>query len=52
MALWTRAAATAESTPPDSAQSTCRSPTRAWIAATWSSMMLEDVQVGSMPAMS
>ena len=52
MALCTSAAATAESTPPDSPQMTCLSPTCARIAATWSSMMLVGVQVGSRPAMS
>ena len=52
MARCTSAAATEESTPPDSAHSTCRSPTWARIAATCSSMMFAEVQVGAMPATS
>ncbi len=39
MALCTRAAATAESTPPDSAHSTGEEPTWARTAATWLSMI-------------
>jgi hypothetical protein len=50
--LCTKAAATAESTPPDSPQMTSLSPTWARIAATCSSMMFALVHVGAMPAMS
>ncbi len=39
MALWTRAAATAESTPPDRAQRTGEEPTWSRTAATWDSMI-------------
>src|SRR5690606_5062951 len=46
----TSAAATAESTPPDSAQMTRASPTWARIAATWSAMTLPGVQSGASPA--
>ena len=49
-ALVTSAAATAESTPPESAQSTFSSPTCARIAATWSSMIEVLVQVGGICA--
>ena len=52
MARCTSAAATAESTPPDSAQSARRSPTCARIRSTCSSTTLAIVQVGSSPAMS
>ena len=52
MARCTSAAATAESTPPDSPHSTRLSPTAARIAATCSSMTLVIVHVGSAPAMS
>jgi hypothetical protein len=52
MARCTSAAATAESTPPDSAHSARRSPICALIAATCSSTTLLIVQVGSRPAMS
>ena len=48
----TSAAATAESTPPDSPQITCLPPTCARIASTWSSMMFASVQDGRAPAMS
>ena len=50
MALCTSAAATAESTPPDSAQMTLASPTCARMAATCCSMIEVIVQVGGMPA--
>ena len=48
-ALCTSAAATAESTPPDSAQITRPVPTCALIAATCSSMTEPIVQVGGQP---
>ncbi|SQC37093.1 Uncharacterised protein [Rothia kristinae] len=48
----TRAAATEESTPPDSAQMTFASPTWARMRSTCSSMTLPVVQVGSSPATS
>ena len=51
-ARWTSAAATAESTPPDSPQITCLPPTCARIDATCSSMMFASVQVGGIFAMS
>jgi hypothetical protein len=50
MARLTSAAATAESTPPESAQMARRSPTWARMAATCSSTMLPVVQDGAMPA--
>jgi hypothetical protein len=50
MALWTSAAATAESTPPDSAQITRAPPTCARTAATCCSMIEVMVQVGRAPA--
>ena len=49
-ALWTRAAATAESTPPDSAQSTRSPPTWARTASTADSMIEMWVQRGAAPA--
>ena len=49
-ALCTRAAATAESTPPERAQITRASPTWARIASTCCSMIEVIVQVGGMPA--
>ena len=52
MARCTSAAATAESTPPESPQSTRLSPTAARMAATCSSMTLAVVHVGSAPAIS
>ena len=52
MARCTIAAATAESTPPDSAQIARPSPICARIASTCSSTMLTIVQVGRQPAMS
>ena len=52
MARCTRAAATAESTPPDSPQIACPSPTWARIRSVCSSMMLPMVQVGRQPASS
>ncbi len=52
IARCTSAAATAESTPPDSPQITRDVPTCARIRATCSSMMLASVQVGLRPAMS
>ena len=39
MALWTRAAATAESTPPERAHSTGEEPTTSRTACTWVSMI-------------
>ena len=51
MALCTSAAATDESTPPESPQMTCLSPTSARIFATWSSMKCPGVQSGAQPAM-
>ena len=51
-ALCTRSAATAESTPPESAQSTRSEPTAARIRATCSSMTAAGVQVGGVPATS
>lgn len=50
MAFWTIAAATEESTPPDSAQMARLLPTCLRIAATCSSTTLWVVQSGSMPA--
>lgn len=50
MAFWTRAAATAESTPPDRPQIARLSPTCSRIAATCSSMTLPVVQSGVRPA--
>ncbi len=52
MARCTRAAATAESTPPDSPQIARPSPTWARTAAIVSSMIDDVVQPGAMPAMS
>ena len=49
MALWTRAAATAESTPPDRAHSTRSPPTWACTAATCCSMIETWVQLGPIP---
>ena len=49
MALWTRAAATAESTPPDRAHSTRSPPTWARTAATCDSMIEMWVQLGRAP---
>ena len=49
MALCTRAAATAESTPPDRAQRTRAVPTWAWMAATWVSMIEVWVHDGGQP---
>src|SRR5918995_293768 len=49
-ALWTSAAATAESTPPDSAQMTRSPPTCAWMAPTCCSMIDVIVHVGRHPA--
>ncbi len=46
IALWTSAAATAESTPPDSPQITAPSPTWAWMASTACSMIDTRVHVG------
>ena len=46
MALWTSAAATAESTPPESPQMARPSPTCARISSTWVSMTESIVQVG------
>ena len=51
-ALCTRSAATAESTPPESAQSTRSEPTAARIRATCSSMTAAGVHVGGVPATS
>jgi hypothetical protein len=51
-ARWTRAAATAESTPPESPQIARLSPTCARIAATCSSITFAIVQVGRQPATS
>ena len=51
-ARWTSAAATAESTPPDSPQIRCLSSTCCWIASTASSTMFAGVQSGVQPAMS
>ena len=48
-ARWTRAAATAESTPPDSPQSTLSPPTRRRTPATACSMIEARVQVGRAP---
>ena len=48
-ALWTRAAATAESTPPDSPQMTRSDPTWAWMAATDASMTEVMVHAGRQP---
>ncbi|CAM5739220.1 hypothetical protein SHIRM173S_12174 [Streptomyces hirsutus] len=50
MAFWTRAAATAESTPPERPQMARRSPTCSRMAATCSSMTLPVVQSGLRPA--
>ena len=52
MARCTSVAATAESTPPDSAQMTCPSPTRSRISATLLSMKFGGVQVWRAPAIS
>ncbi len=52
MALCTSAAATAESTPPESPQMARPSPTWARTAATWVSMTELIVQFGSQPAAS
>ena len=52
IARWTSAAATAESTPPDSPQIARPSPTCSRIAATVSSMIEAIVQPGAMPATS
>ena len=52
IARWTSAAATAESTPPDSPQIARPSPICSRIAATVSSMIEEIVQPGAMPATS
>ena len=51
MARCTSAAATAESTPPDSAQSTRLSPTLARMSAMASLTMFSGVQSGANPAM-
>ena len=50
MARCTRAAATAESTPPESPQIAAPSPTWARIRETCSSMTLPVVQLGAIPA--
>ena len=52
MARWTSAAATEESTPPDSPQTARASPTWARMASTWSWMTLPIVHVGAIPAIS
>ncbi len=52
MARWTRAAATAESTPPDSAQMARPSPTCSLIRSICSSTMFSIVHVGRQPAAS
>ena len=51
-ALWTKSAATEESTPPESAQMTLPVPTWARIAATCSSMMFAALQLRAQPQMS